>query len=151
MVIVDPDPAFYLNADPDPGSQTNARSMQILIWIMVILCRHKKMDFDIKNILYVVICHKKYLSRYKRHFKKAGRSGLFVIFGQFPCSRIWIRIPNTDRGPGEPPVPEIIDTVFAKTSPKRSFPMTEYERFGLVFSKCGSINSGTGFWKAIQT
>jgi hypothetical protein len=55
---VDPDPAFYLNADPDPGSQTNARSMQILIWIMVILCRHKKMDFDMKNILYVVICHK---------------------------------------------------------------------------------------------
>jgi hypothetical protein len=33
------------------------------------------------------------------------------------------------------PVPEIIDTVFAKTSPKRSFSMTEYERFGLVFTK----------------
>ena len=32
-------------------------------------------------------------------------------------------------------VPEIIDTVFAKTSPKRSFSMTEYERFGLVFTK----------------
>ena len=31
------------------------------------------------------------------------------------------------------PVPEIIDTVFVKTSPKRSFSMTEYERFGLVF------------------
>jgi hypothetical protein len=33
------------------------------------------------------------------------------------------------------PVPEIIDTVFTKTSPKRSFSMTEYERFGLVFTK----------------
>ncbi len=32
-------------------------------------------------------------------------------------------------------VPEIIDTVFAKTSPKRSFSMIEYERFGLVFTK----------------
>jgi hypothetical protein len=34
-------------------------------------------------------------------------------------------------------VPEIIDPVFAKTSPKRSFSMTEYERFGLVFTKFG--------------
>jgi hypothetical protein len=33
------------------------------------------------------------------------------------------------------PVPEIMDTVFAKTSPKRSFSMTEYERFWLVFTK----------------
>jgi hypothetical protein len=32
-------------------------------------------------------------------------------------------------------VPEIIDQVFAKTSPKRSFSMTEYERFGPVFTK----------------
>jgi hypothetical protein len=42
------------------------------------------------------------------------------------------------------PVPEIIDPVFAKISPKRSFCMTENERFGLVFGKTGSINSGTG-------
>ncbi len=41
-------------------------------------------------------------------------------------------------------VPEIIDPVFAKTSPKRSVCMTENERFGLVFVKTGSINSGTG-------
>jgi hypothetical protein len=41
-------------------------------------------------------------------------------------------------------VPEIIDLVFAKTSPKRSFSMTEYERFGLISRKRGSINSGTG-------
>ncbi len=39
------------------------------------------------------------------------------------------------------PVPEFIDPVFAKTSLKRSFSMTENERFGLVFAnwvyKCG--------------
>jgi hypothetical protein len=33
------------------------------------------------------------------------------------------------------PVPEFIDPVFANTSPKRSFSMTKYERFGLVFTK----------------
>ncbi len=42
-------------------------------------------------------------------------------------------------------VPEIIDPVFAKTSPKRSFVMTENERFGLVFVKTGSINSDKGY------
>jgi hypothetical protein len=36
---------------------------------------------------------------------------------------------------GKRAVPEIIDTVFAKTSPKRYFSMTEYERFVLVFTK----------------
>ncbi len=43
----------------------------------------------------------------------------------------------------ETPVPEFIAPVFAKTSPKRSFSMSENERFGLVFAKSGSINSGT--------
>ncbi len=41
------------------------------------------------------------------------------------------------------PVPEFIDPAFAKTSPKRSFSLTENERFRLVFVKTGSINSGT--------
>jgi hypothetical protein len=40
-------------------------------------------------------------------------------------------------------VPEFIDPVFVKTSPKRSFAMTENEQFGLVFAKTGSIISGT--------
>ncbi len=40
-------------------------------------------------------------------------------------------------------MPKFIDPVFAKTSPKRSFSMTENERFGLVFARTGSINSGT--------
>ncbi len=36
------------------------------------------------------------------------------------------------------------DPVFAKTSPKRSFSMSENERFGLVFAKTGLINAGSG-------
>ncbi len=42
------------------------------------------------------------------------------------------------------PVPEIIDPVFAKTSQNARFHLSENERFGLVFVKTGSINSGTG-------
>ncbi len=42
------------------------------------------------------------------------------------------------------PVPEIIDPVFAKTSQNAGFLLSENERFGLVFVKTGSINSGTG-------
>ncbi len=41
------------------------------------------------------------------------------------------------------PVPEFIDPVFMKTSPKRSISMTENEHFGLVFKKAGSVISGT--------
>ncbi len=41
------------------------------------------------------------------------------------------------------PVPEIIDPVFAKTSQNARFLLSENERFGLVFVKIGSINSGT--------
>jgi hypothetical protein len=40
-------------------------------------------------------------------------------------------------------VPEIIDRVFAKTSQNARFLLSENERFGLVFVKTGSINSGT--------
>jgi hypothetical protein len=43
------------------------------------------------------------------------------------------------------PVPEIIDPVFAKTSPKRSFSITEYERFGLVFTKTRVYKFGHSF------
>ncbi len=41
-------------------------------------------------------------------------------------------------------VPKSVDLVFRKTSPKRSFSVIKIERFGLVFAKTGSINSGTG-------
>ncbi len=39
------------------------------------------------------------------------------------------------------PMPEFIDPVFVKTSPKHSFLLIEKERFGLVFANTGSINS----------
>jgi hypothetical protein len=45
-------------------------------------------------------------------------------------------------------VPEIIDPVFAKTSQNARFLLSENERFGLVFVKTGSINSGTGRYYA---
>jgi hypothetical protein len=41
------------------------------------------------------------------------------------------------------PVPEFIDPVSTKTSPKRSFSVIQNERFGHVFAKTGSIISGT--------
>jgi hypothetical protein len=41
-------------------------------------------------------------------------------------------------------MPEIIDPVFTKTSQNARFLLSENERFGLVFVKTGSINSGTG-------
>ncbi len=47
-------------------------------------------------------------------------------------------------------VPEFTDPVFAKTSPKRSFSIIENERFGLVFAKTGSMNSGTGLRNIVQ-
>jgi hypothetical protein len=37
--------------------------------------------------------------------------------------------------PRKTPVPEIIDPVFAKTSQNGRFLLSEYERFGLVFTK----------------
>jgi hypothetical protein len=40
-------------------------------------------------------------------------------------------------------VPEIIDPVFTKTSQNARILLSENERFGLVFVKTGSINSGT--------
>ncbi len=47
-------------------------------------------------------------------------------------------------------VPEFIDPVFTKTSPKRSFSLIQNERFGLVFAKTGSIISGTDLSLEIQ-
>jgi hypothetical protein len=61
---MDPDPAFYLNADPDPGSQTNADqdpdpdSDQLL--------KSQKVNLYMKNILKIgVRSKKKYVRRYK--------------------------------------------------------------------------------------
>ncbi len=41
-------------------------------------------------------------------------------------------------------VPEFIDPVFTKTSPKRSFSLNRKRAFWLVFAKTGSIILGTG-------
>ncbi len=46
-------------------------------------------------------------------------------------------------------MPKIIDPVFAKTSPKRSFSVTEYERVGLVFTKTRVYKFG--HWKDRQS
>ena len=43
------------------------------------------------------------------------------------------------------PVPEFIDPVFMKTSPKRSFSLNRKRAFWLVFAKTVSIISGTEF------
>ncbi len=47
-------------------------------------------------------------------------------------------------------MPEFIDPVFEKTSPKRSFSIIENERFGLVFAKTGSINSGKDVYNVVM-
>jgi hypothetical protein len=41
-------------------------------------------------------------------------------------------------------MPEFIDPVITKTSPKRSFSVIENAHFWLVSAKTGSINLGTG-------
>jgi hypothetical protein len=45
----------------------------------------------------------------------------------------------------ESSVPEFIDPVFAKTSPKRSFLVIENERYGLYFGKLGLQIRALGF------
>ena len=64
------------------------------------------------------------------------RSGKYTIFSLCTFATVGCTVLYST-------VPEFIDPVFAKTSPKRSSSITENERFGLVFAKTGSINSGT--------
>jgi hypothetical protein len=47
---------------------------------------------------------------------------------------------------GFSPVPEFIDPVFTKTSPKRWFSLNRKRAFWLVFAKTGSIISGTAIY-----
>ncbi len=56
-----------------------------------------------------------------------------------------IKYQNQDPNQGDKsnPVPEFIDPVFTKTSPKRSFSLNRKRAFWLVFAKTGSIISGT--------
>jgi hypothetical protein len=53
--------------------------------ILVRLCHHKKLDFDMKNILFG---------------DKGWKLGLFFNFGQFPCSWTWIRIQESQSNAG---------------------------------------------------
>ncbi len=48
-------------------------------------------------------------------------------------------------GGGNRHVPEFIDTIFVKTSPKHSFSIVENQRFVLVYAKTGSINLGNRY------
>ncbi len=48
-------------------------------------------------------------------------------------------------------VPEFIDPVFTKTSPKRSFSHNRKRAFWLVFAKTGSIISGTDIFDMLRT
>ncbi len=84
----------------------------------------------------------KNLATNKNMLKPVAKTVLTYTYRMVLCSRddlIWPVFSFI----GKILVPEIIDPVFAKTSPKCSFCMTENERFGLVFAKTGSINSGT--------
>jgi hypothetical protein len=47
-------------------------------------------------------------------------------------------------------VPEFIDPVFTKTSPKRSFSLNRKRALWLVFAKTGSIISGTGLLQNLR-
>jgi hypothetical protein len=80
-----PDPAFYLNVDlnpdPDQWSQSNADPCGSGSWSDVAVT---------KSLIFASL--------------KGWKSGLFVNFGQFPCSWIQIRIPSSDQDldPGDP-------------------------------------------------
>jgi hypothetical protein len=67
------------------------------IRILVILWRHKKLDFDMKNMLYET--YHTYVG--KKNLVTGWKSGLFVNFGKFSCSWIRIQILNMDPDPGE--------------------------------------------------
>ncbi len=94
---LDLDSAFYLSADPDqdsqikvvpadpdPGQTLKAQKVELL---------HEKYRYPIKT-------GKKHTYEATKAFLKGRKPGLFINFGQFPCSRI--RIPNFDPDPGHP-------------------------------------------------
>ena len=72
--------------------------MRIRNRILVSLLSHKKLNY---NILKVVNRSKKHTYEYEgtKAFMKGRKPGLLLNFGQFLCSWIRIRIPNTDTDP----------------------------------------------------
>jgi hypothetical protein len=79
---LDPDSAFYLNADPNPGNQihSDADPGQTL--------KSQTVNFSMLNNLKA---GNRSTYEGKKDFLKDRKPGLFVNFGKFPCS--WIRIP----------------------------------------------------------
>jgi hypothetical protein len=73
----DPDPAFYLKADPDQDPDSGSQTMRIHVdWILVKLCRYKKLDFYTKNLLYVRNMQKNILTlRSTKVILKGWKSG----------------------------------------------------------------------------
>ncbi len=61
----------------DPAQIQGAKQMRFRL--LGRFCRHKKLDFDMKNIFYVVMCHKIYPCRYKGHIE-GWKSRLFVNY-----------------------------------------------------------------------
>ncbi len=93
-------------------------------------------------------CHSEVYSNYGRGiclFQRQRKHGLLTHY----CSMQDFFQRHNFCPDGKPPVPEIIDPVFAKTSQNARFLLSENERFGLVFVKTGSINSGTEFMRVI--
>ncbi len=92
----DPNP-LYLNADlypdPDPGSKP---------MILVRVKSRKKFNFYMKNIPDFSLVIGEHTYEGAKAFWKDRKQGLFLNFGQFPCSWIRIRIPNRDLDPGQP-------------------------------------------------
>ncbi len=81
----DPDPAFYLNVDPDPDHQTfESQKVEFL--------HDKYTGKKVKNHTY----------EGTKAFLEGRQTGLFVNVDQFPSAWIRIRIPNTDPDPRQP-------------------------------------------------
>ncbi len=86
--------------------------------------------------------------------------GIHTLYKHVACS-FWVLrqnlqpvAPNQRKSPIPLPstrssMPEFIDPVFAKTSQHARFLLSENERFGLVFVKTGSINSGTSLYISV--
>ncbi len=78
---LDPDPAFYPSADQDmePGSQTNADLDPGRLF------HHKKLDFDLKNILKVANMskHTTVPMKVQKAFHKAGNQVYLLILVNF--------------------------------------------------------------------
>ncbi len=74
----------------------------MLIWIQGakwIRIRHKKLNFYMRNILQVGNRSTNIPTKVQKPFFKAEKPCLFFNFGQFPCSWIRLRVPNTDPDP----------------------------------------------------